>query len=301
MSSVASELAFQPFLDHLRFQKRFSEHTLIAYSTDLQQGFAYFQSAYGMTDPVNILPAMIRSWLAEGRAAGLSARSLNRKISTFKSFYKYLVRQGVIPASPMVGIITPKTSKRLPVFMKEEEILQLLKALDAGAEDWRSLNAQTILTVLYSTGIRLSELIGLKTEQIDFSRATIKVLGKGNKERVLPMSPALVTALHRYADLKKEKFELEQGSFFITDKGKPLYPKYVWSLVNTYLSGATTLDKKSPHVLRHTFATHLMNQGADLNAVKELLGHSSLAATQVYTHNTIGKLQEIHRKAHPKS
>lgn len=292
---------YQSFLEYLKFQKRFSAHTILAYSTDLQQGFDYFRSAYGVGDPAALSAAMIRSWLAEGKANGLSPRSLNRKISTFKSFFKYLVRQGNLSSSPMSTITSPKTAKRLPVFIKEEEALQLLKGLQAGSDSWESLNAQTILTLLYSTGIRLSELIGLKHEQIDIGRATLKVLGKGNKERVLPISPHLQTVLQQYQRIKREKFGDAQGAVLVTDKGKPLYPKYVWNLVNKYLGGATTLDKKSPHVLRHTFATHLMNQGADLNAVKELLGHSSLAATQVYTHNTIGKLQEIHRKAHPKS
>ncbi|MFM7672112.1 MAG: tyrosine-type recombinase/integrase [Bacteroidota bacterium] len=301
MSSLAPASVFQPFLDHLRFQKRFSAHTILAYATDLQQGFAYFKSAYEVDDPKLILPAMIRSWLAEGKASGLSARTLNRKISTLKSFFKYLVRQGDLVSSPMASIISPKTSKRLPVFLKEEEALHLLSGLQSGAEDWRSQNAQAILTLFYSTGMRLSELISLNSEQIDYARASIKVLGKGNKERVLPLSPHLVQVMRAYSAMKEETFGLREGVFLVTEKGKPLYPKYVWNLVNTYLGGTTSLDKKSPHVLRHTFATHLMNQGADLNAVKELLGHSSLAATQVYTHNTIGKLQEIHRKAHPKS
>jgi integrase/recombinase XerC len=292
---------YQPFLDHLRFQKRFSEHTLLAYSTDLKQGFDYFHSAYGVGEPAQILPAMIRSWLAEGKASGLTPRSLNRKISTFKSFFKYLVRQGQLSSSPMASIITPKVSKRLPVFLKETEAMELINGVQIGAEDWPSLNALTILTLLYSTGMRLSELIGLKHEQIDYGRASLKVLGKGNKERVLPLSPRLIEVMKNYAHQKQEKFGLTSGSFLVTHTGKTLYPKYVWALVNKHLGEATTLDKKSPHVLRHTFATHLMNQGADLNAVKELLGHSSLAATQVYTHNTIGKLQEIHRKAHPKS
>ena len=301
MSEQASSVAHQPFLDYLKFQKRFSAHTILAYSTDLQQGFDFFHAVYGVGEVSAISAAMMRSWLAEGKANGLSARSLNRKISTFKSFFKYLVRQGTLTNSPMSTITSPKTPKRLPVFLKEEETLQLLNALDSGAEDWTSLNARTILTLLYSTGMRLSELIGLKPEQIDIGRATLKVLGKGNKERVIPISPYLQTVLQGYEKAKSKTLGATDGPLLVTDKGKPLYPKYVWNLVNKYLGGATTLDKKSPHVLRHSFATHLMNQGADLNAVKELLGHSSLAATQVYTHNTIGKLQEAHRKAHPKS
>lgn len=292
---------FQPFLDHLRFQKRFSAHTVNAYATDLQQGFAYFKSAYGLERPDQISAAMIRSWLAEGKSGGLTARTLNRKISTFKSFFKFLVRQGRLASSPMSTILSPKVSKRLPVFLKEEEVLSVLKALETGSEEERPLQARTILALFYSTGMRLSELIGLKSDQIDYGRATLKVLGKGNKERVLPLSPFLIHTMQRYEQWKKEQVNQPAPSFLVTRAGKPLYPRYVWKLVNEYLSDATTLDKRSPHVLRHSFATHLMNQGADLNAVKELLGHSSLAATQVYTHNTIGKLQEIHRKAHPKS
>lgn len=294
-------MSYQPFLDHLRFQKRFSSHTILAYATDLEQGFEYFHVTYGVGKPSKITAPMVRSWLAEGKAGGLTPRTLNRKISAFKSFFKYLVRQGQLKSSPMTSIITPKTAKRLPVFLKEEEALNLLQALKAGSEDWRSLNARIILTMLYSTGMRLSEMIGLKPEQIDLSRGVIKVLGKGNKERVLPLTPHLKQALLEYMQHKTDQFGSSTGPVLVTEKGKPLYPKYVWTLVNQILGLATSLDKKSPHVLRHTFATHLMNQGADLNAVKELLGHSSLAATQVYTHNTIGKLKDIHRKAHPKS
>ena len=301
MKTFDAALPFQAFLDHLKFQKRFSAHTIQAYTTDLQQGFDFFQLTFGVGEPSQIQSTMIRSWLAEGKAAGLTPRTLNRKISAFKSFFKYLVRQGLLASSPMAPIISPKMPKRLPVFLKEEEALSLLQMLEVRAEDWNSLNAQLILTMLYSTGMRLSELIGLKPDQVDFSRAVLKVLGKGNKERIIPISPHLSRVLQQYLQQKKERFELLAGPILVTEKGKSLYPKYVWQLVNRLLGEATTLDKKSPHVLRHTFATHLMNQGADLNAVKELLGHSSLAATQVYTHNTIGKLKDIHRKAHPKS
>ena len=301
MKTIDSALPFQDFLDHLKFQKRFSSHTIQAYETDLRQGFDFIRSAFEVSEPAQIQSTMIRTWLADGKSTGLTPRTLNRKISAFKSFFKYMVRQGLLPASPMASIITPKTPKRLPVFMKEEEALNLLQLLEVRSEDWMSLNAQAILTLLYSTGMRLSELIGLKPEQVDFGRGVLKVLGKGNKERVIPMSPHLSRTIQQYILQRTERFGTLTGPILRTEKGKPLYPKYVWQLVNRLLGETTTLDKKSPHVLRHTFATHLMNQGADLNAVKELLGHSSLAATQVYTHNTIGKLKDIHKKAHPKS
>ncbi|HRF17947.1 MAG TPA: tyrosine-type recombinase/integrase, partial [Chitinophagaceae bacterium] len=173
--------------------------------------------------------------------------------------------------------------------------------LNSSTENWRSLNARMIITILYATGLRLSELINLKEKQVDFARLQIKVLGKGNKERIIPLSDKLINGIREYQQLKRIEFETYEDVLLVSEKGKKLYPKYAYLIVNQYLGKSSTLDKKSPHVLRHSFATHLMNNGADLNAVKELLGHSSLAATQVYTHNTIEKLKDIHKKAHPKS
>jgi len=201
----------------------------------------------------------------------------------------------------MNNVISPKISKRLPVFMKEEDTKKLVLALNQSAEDWKSLNAKMLITIFYATGMRLSELINLKEKQIDFSRGHIKVLGKGNKERIIPVSKEVIEVIGEYQQLKRRDFVGTEDYLLITEKGNKLYPRYAWQLVNQVLGQASTLDKKSPHVLRHTFATHLMNNGADLNAVKELLGHSSLASTQVYTHNTIAKLKDIHKKAHPKA
>ena len=185
--------------------------------------------------------------------------------------------------------------------MKEEEARVLLESLGRSAENWKSLNAKILITIFYATGMRLSELLGLREDQLDFSKKQVKVLGKGNKERIIPLSENIVSLIREYIRQKEEKFENADKVLLVTDKGKKLYPRYAWVLVNQYLGLASTLDKKSPHVLRHSFATHLMNNGAGLNAVKELLGHSSLAATQVYTHNTIEKLKEVHKKAHPRS
>lgn len=209
---------------------------------------------------------------------------------------------GVVEVSPMNSIVAPKTGKRLPVFVKENEAEDLMELLAGTSENWKSLNAKMLLTLFYNTGMRLSELITLKEKQLDLGRSQIKVLGKGNKERIIPISKEQVIMIKDYQRLKRKEFEKpDDDVLLVTEKGKKLYAKYAYLLVREYLSYAGTLDKKSPHVLRHTFATHLMNRGADLNAVKELLGHSSLSSTQIYTHNTIDKLKDIHKKAHPKS
>ena len=201
----------------------------------------------------------------------------------------------------MTQVISPRVSKRLPVFVRQEETEGIIRSLDRNAENWKMLNAKMLITIFYATGMRLSELINLKFKQVDFARSTVRVLGKGNKERIIPVSAEIINLIRNYDQLKKKEIGSDALELLVTEKGKKLYPKYAYLLVNNILGESSTLDKKSPHVLRHSFATHLMNNGADMNAVKELLGHSSLAATQVYTHNTIKKLKDIHKKAHPKS
>ncbi len=299
--SLISPQTIQPFIEYLKFEKRYSVHTLTAYKTDLYEFIEFVKIQYGNIDLASISHVEVRSWLARLKEQGLTAKSLNRKISTLKSFFKYLLKNGLIDISPMVKVISPKIGKRLPVFVKEEETQLLLNSLSSSTENWRSLNARMIITILYATGLRLSELINLKEKQVDFARSQIKVLGKGNKERIIPLSDKLINSIREYQQLKRKEFEIDEDVLLVSEKGKKLYPKYAYLIVNQYLGQSSTLDKKSPHVLRHSFATHLMNNGADLNAVKELLGHSSLAATQVYTHNTIEKLKDIHKKAHPKS
>lgn len=290
----------QSFLDYLKFEKRYSAHTLLAYTNDLTDFFDFLDTQYGIQDLREIRSTFVRSWLASLKDMDLGASTLNRKISSLKSFFKYHLRMGTVQQSPMGQVISPKKSKRLPVFVREDDTQLLVKNLEVAAEDWKSLNTKMLVSIFYATGMRLSELIGLKEGQVDVSRGQIKVLGKGNKERIIPVSEELMTAVREYQVLKRKEFGDSGETLLVTEKGKKLYPKYAWTLVNQALGEASTLDKKSPHVLRHSFATHLMNHGADLNAVKELLGHSSLAATQVYTHNTIGKLKDIHKKAHPR-
>lgn len=290
----------QAFLDYIKFEKRYSRHTLLSYQTDLESFFSWLHQQYGETTVSEISHIYIRSWLASLKDAGLSARSINRKISSLKSFYKYLLRMGELKQSPLQKIVSPKTEKRLPGFVPEKDLALLFDRVTF-PDNWRGTTERLLLLIFYQTGFRLSELTGLQEAQVNFSGQTLKVLGKGNKERVVPVSPALLEEIKLYVAKKAEKFpENACARLLVDDKGKPLQPRRIYDAVNHYLGLVTTVEKKSPHVLRHSFATHLMNHGADLNAVKELLGHSSLAATQVYTHNTIEKLKSVYKKAHPR-
>lgn len=291
------------FLNYLKFEKRYAENTIVAYEEDLQQFFAYLQEQFSMQEPAlpEIAPAFIRSWLASLRENKNSAKTINRKISTLKSFFKYHLRTGQLEQSPMTTIISPKIPKRLPVYVEQKDTDTLFRYVEF-PDTWSGKTDRLILSIFYNTGMRLSELVNLKESQVNMSANTIKVLGKGNKERIIPVSPALIKEITDYIAQKSRALEAPDRIYLlINGKGRKLYTKYVYRAVKKYLSAVTTIDKKSPHVLRHTFATHLTNNGADLNAVKELLGHSSLAATQIYTHNTIEKLKDIYKKAHPKA
>lgn len=298
--SLTTHSVLQSFLDYLKFEKRYSRHTLIAYQNDLSSFFDYLEMQYGRMPLTGINHSIVRSWLAGLKDDEVTSKTINRKVSSLRSFFKYQLKEGSIKASPMNQVISPKISKRLPVFVKEEDTKAIVKALSGSTDTWKMLNAKMLVTIFYATGMRLSELIGLKENQLDLGKKTIKVLGKGNKERIIPVSPELVVSIREYLQMKKHEFGASGGELLVTQKGKKMYPKYAYLLVKQVLGEASTLDKKSPHVLRHSFATHLMDHGADLNAVKELLGHSSLASTQVYTHNTIKKLKEVHKKAHPR-
>jgi len=296
-------LCIQNFLDYLKFQKRYSQHTIISYQNDLISFFDFVETDFGNTTLNEINAAIIRSWLASLKEAKMESKSINRKISTLKSFFKYQLKLDVLQTSPMTTIISPKTNKRLPQFV-EEKGMSTLNNQDKFTDDWTGKTDHLLIQILYNTGIRRAELINLKESQIDKSNCSIKVLGKGNKERILPVNKVFMTMLMEYINAKRKEFEkFDSEVLLVNAKGKKLYPKYVYNTVKKHLSDkdVTTIDKRSPHVLRHSFATHLMNNGADLNAVKELLGHSSLAATQIYTHNTIEKLKDVYKKAHPKA
>lgn len=291
----------RPFLDYLRYEKRFSQHTVVSYQTDLDQFFSYLEAQYQSPAVNDIATIYIRSWLASLKQDKLTAKSINRKISCLKSFFKYHLRLGNLQSTPMWAVITPKISKRLPEFVKEADMDNMFQHLEF-PDTWRGRTDRLLLLLFYQTGMRLSELIGLKENQVDVSKKALKILGKGNKERVVPVSGEIIGLLEAYRNQKRKELEqFDDKVLFVLESGKKLYPKYVYLMVKNYLSQFTTLNKKSPHILRHTFATHLTNNGADLNAVKELLGHNSLASTQVYTHNSIEKLKEAYKKAHPKA
>jgi integrase/recombinase XerC len=287
------------FLQYLKFEKRVSPHTLLAYQKDLYQFQSFLSQTFSEDQAELATHRLIRSWIINLTEEELEPQSINRKIACLRSFYKFLQRQEVISINPMLKIRVLKTKKGLPSFVKESEMAKLLDSLtfENTFDGWRD---KIILELFYSTGIRLSELIHLKDRQVDIKGNTIKVLGKRNKERIRPFPTSLVTIIETYRSFRdKEVPDNKSELLLVTEKGEPCYPVMIYRIVKNYLNLYTTTDKRSPHVLRHSYATHLLNKGAEINAVKDLLGHSSLAATQVYTHNSIEKLKKAFDKAHP--
>lgn len=300
MPSTAN-IPYNAFIEYLKFEKRYSPHTIKAYQDDLNLFFQYINATFDNPSIKEISSSFVRSWLAYQKEKGDTAKSINRRISSLKSFFKYEMKTGGLDATPMITIVSPRVSKRLPSFVEEKNLATLFDHVEF-PDDWEGQMNRFMLMLFYSTGMRLSELVNLKESQVDLSKSNFKILGKGNKERLIPMNDVLKETISNYLHVKKDKFKSTADvQLLVNEKGRALHPRYVQGKVKYYLSLVTTAEKKSPHVLRHSFATHLMNNGADLNAVKELLGHSSLAATQIYTHNTIEKLKDIHKKAHPKA
>lgn len=301
------------FLAYLELEKRYSPHTVLSYRHDLSQFFHYFEHTYGGMPLPDIRHLHIQSWLVTGLPKGksgkkgaVSATTIHRKISTLKSFFKFAVRKGVLKQSPMAKVSSPKIRRRLPMFVEEKGMQELEQNAVEGrpvfADGFKGATDRLVLDLLYQTGMRRAELIGLTVRQVDVGNRQIKVLGKGNKERIIPVSDQLLDQISAYEAHKRRELEhFDERRLLVNRSGKPLTEKYVYTVVKKALSLVTTLPKRSPHILRHTFATHLSNNGADINAIKELLGHSSLAATQIYTHNNIEKLKDIHKQAHPKS
>jgi integrase/recombinase XerC len=289
-----------PFLDYLKFEKRYSVHTIRNYSTDLYQLDDYLQQQLGGLAAVNLTPVILRSWLAGLKENGLEARSINRKISAARSFFRFHQRNGLMESNPAVSLKIMKTGKRLPSFLKEDQTEELM-ATEVD-DSWKSMTGKLLLEILYNSGMRVSEVVSLKEKHIDTLRSAVKVLGKGNKERIIPLKPEMLKQIISYRDSKKKEFEdFDTEYLLVNSKGKKLNTQYAYRSVRKLVGQLATTSRKHPHLMRHTFATQMANNGADLNAIKELLGHSSLAATQVYTHNTIEKLKEVHRKAHPKA
>ena len=243
----------------------------------------------------------VRAWIVSLMEKDISSRSVNRKITTLRSFFKFLMREQVIDKNPMDKIVPPKTTKQLPHFVEQDKMLRLLDDYEFG-DDFNGIRNRLLIDMLYITGMRLAELINLTVPSVNMSDLSIKVLGKRNKERLIPFNPVYVDVFKKYLALRKETFpEINHDYFFVTNKGARLYEKFVYRVVNRYLRFVTTMDKRSPHVLRHTFATHMLNRGADLNAIKEILGHANLSATQIYTHTTFEKLKTIYKQAHPRA
>jgi integrase/recombinase XerC len=294
----------EQFIDYIKFEKRYSAHTVDAYSVDLSQFEKYLKQRFDV-DMLDAEYHHIRSWIVYLSGEDISKRSINRKITCLRSFYKYHKIQGGIDHNPAVKIKLLKTPKQLPVFLEEESMNHLFDD-DLFPQDYKGRLSKSIVDLLYATGMRVSELVNLKTADIDWHNQQLKVLGKRNKERIIPLSDQVVESLHLYNKVRKEYFSEKETDadfayLFLSPRGKKIYNKFVYRIINYYLSLVTTIKKRSPHVIRHTFATHMLNHGADLNAIKEILGHASLAATQVYTHNSIEKLKHVYKQAHPKA
>jgi integrase/recombinase XerC len=288
------------FIEYLQFEKRCSVHTVTAYKTDLYQFEKFLKLNFELESFLEVKQTFIRTWLVCLMDTKISARSIHRKISSLKSFYKFGVKNNLIASSPVDGINLPKIKKRLPVFIEESRLMLLLDNIEFD-NDFEGIRDKLILELLYGTGIRLSEMINIKESDVDLEGRKIKVLGKRGKERVVPIPAALSETIKDYMsyESKPEKGKIKE--LLITKKGEKLYPQLVYRIVNNHLSKVSSNSVRSPHVLRHSFATHLLNKGADLNAVKELLGHANLNATQIYTHNSIEKLKEVYKQAHPRA
>ena len=289
------------FIEYLKYEKRYSPHTVKAYEKDLYEYYDYAEVFQGETNPLVLNFQQHRHYLVYLQDQNYSNRTINRKISSLKRFYKYLLNIGEISDDTTAKLSALKFEKKVMVPFSKEEMISLLDKIDYG-DDFEGVRDKLIIEIFYNTGIRLSELIGIQTSKVDFSNSQLKVLGKRNKERILPLSHQLISSMKNYLNLRSDFQNTDnEDAFFITKKGKQIYPSLVYGKINYYLSTVTKKVKRSPHVIRHTFATHLMDAGADLNSIKELLGHSSLVATQVYMHSSLVKLKSIVNQAHPRA
>lgn len=289
------------FFNYLRYEKHYSAHTLLAYQNDLGQFAAHLKAQFGHEDLNQADHTLIRSWVVALVQQGLDPRTVHRKLASLRSYYKFELKHGRMPHNPAALVVAPKTKKRLPAFIPEESLTQLLDSLEF-SDDFEGWRDKLILEFLYGTGVRVSELAGLRHADLSAAEQIVRVTGKGNKERMVPVNTSLLRCIALYTAAKEAEFPENKSPYLIvTNKQEPVYPKLIYRTVTKYMRQITSSKHTNPHVLRHSFATHLLNKGADLNAIKELLGHTSLAATQVYTHNSIEKLKEVFEKAHPKA
>ena len=285
----------EDFINYIKSEKRFSKHTITSYETDLNQFFNFIQLEYQITKPQDVSFKLIRNWISSLLENNLKSTSVNRKISSLKSYYKFLLVSNYVDTNPTLKLISPKSSKRLPVFVEKDNMDSLFDK-DFFEDSYEGKRDKLIIALFYFTGMRLSELINIKISDIDKVNSQIKVIGKRNKERLIPITFNTLKDLNEFINF----YEIE-NFLFADGNGKKLYSKKVYRIVNKYLAKISSIKKKSPHVLRHSFATHMLNSGADINAIKEILGHANLSATQIYTHNSIKKLKNVHKQAHPKA
>jgi len=288
------------FLSYLKNEKRYSPHTITAYENDLDQFISFGKELIGDFCVETVDYHLIRQWIVSLMDNGISAKSINRKISTLKTFFKFLMREGVIEKNPTDKVVVPKMGKKLPVFVQEKEMNSLLDGRFF-TEDFEGRRDKAVVSLFYGTGMRLSELVGIRFSDLNLHERMVKVIGKGSKERLVPFPLEVSGVLNEYIRLRNELFPDSGNFLFLTENGAPAYNKLIYRIVKKELSLVTTIEKKSPHILRHSYATHLLNNGADLNAIKELLGHANLAATQIYTHTTFEQLKKVYKQAHPRA
>lgn len=288
------------FLQYLQYEKNYSSHTVISYRNDLLQFLIFLGKEADQFDPKEVNATFIQEWILELMKAGMSARTIARKISTLKSFWRYLQQRAVASSNPTLKIVLPKTKKPLPVFFKNREVAMVIENPYL-PDDIESTRDVLIIELFYMTGIRLSELIAIEDKDVDFSTGELRVIGKRNKQRIIPLDMSLCEKISHYMQMRDERISMNSPKLFVRSNGKEMYPRLVYNIVHTIMSQVSTLPRVSPHVMRHSFATEMLNGGADMNAVKELLGHSSLAATQVYTHTGFGELYNIYKRAHPRA
>lgn len=299
--NLKSQMSFSAFTDYLQLEKKYSPHTVTAYLRDLETFETFSSEEYQYSDIVNVNYSIVRSWIVALVDSGISNRTVNRKVSSLKTYYKFLLKTKQIEINPLAKHKALKTSKKIQVPFSEKEIVNVTEILETqdSFEGFRNL---LIVELFYSTGIRRAELINVKLNDVSFAQKTIKVMGKRNKERIIPLLPAVLRTLEEYLPKRAQLENINDKKYlFLTAKGAKIYETLVYRIINTYFSNASEKVKKSPHILRHSFATHLLNEGADINSVKELLGHSSLASTQVYTQNSIAKLKEVYKNSHPRN
>ncbi|CAG5085223.1 tyrosine-type recombinase/integrase [Parvicella tangerina] len=286
------------FLEYLSYEKNYSPLTVTAYRNDLEQFEQFIQNEFDIS-LVEVNSFQVRSWIVALKNQGLKNKSIHRKMSAVKSFFKFLLKIEEVEINPTSKVALPKLESKLPDFVRESEMEVLLNCAEQEVKDYNSRMEYTVFLMLYATGMRRAELVNLKSENVDLAQRVVKVLGKRNKERVIPLGENVVKEIKRYVD-ERNRNALDSLTFFVNDQGEKLTEKFVYQLVNNYLSSVPSLKKRSPHVLRHTFATQMLENGADLMAIKDLLGHESLSSTQIYTHNTIEKLKQVYKSAHPK-